>query len=550
MDNSFYKKIKVRLSINLLFLLFYLALKPITAIACTNCNSQTFLQKQLSEKSDTNKIDKTSKRILKRYQKKGYITASFDSINNSSTNFYKGPRFFYDTISYNFDITQYHPKLIQHEPINLKTLKNFEVNVINALKSQGYYFAQLHKKVSIDSANISISYNLNKGDLIYVDSCAYNNKIVSYNYLTRTTGLISNKPINHRMLINLEKNINLTNIIKFDSLQITTINNKLKPKIFLSKASQNTFNGIIGIATKDKIEATGSIELSLINTLKHGESIYLKWNKNNTLSQTINLNTNIPYLFKSPLGITGNFHLYKVDSTYTKTHILGGLVVTNIDYGKFAINTNYYSSIVNFSNDSLNYANSNSILYGLGYTYSSLNHFLNPNAGFKINTNFSAGNKNTDFNPSSQHKSTLFIADLQLYKPIELGLGVLFLSSHSGVIINDSLAINDLNIIGGINNFRGFNENSIYSKSHLLISADYRINLSRDSFAYAFSSIGLTEEFENKKFKMNTRKAFGFGLNLKTKAGIIQVAYALGFLNNQTTKFNDAKIHIGYLNTF
>ncbi|HAO03503.1 MAG TPA: hypothetical protein DCQ15_02145 [Chitinophagaceae bacterium] len=114
-----------------------------------------------------------------------------------------------------------------------------------------------------------------------------------------------------------------------------------------------------------------------------------------------------------------------------------------------------------------------------------------------------------------------------------------------------SLFRNELFLLGGYKLMRGFNEESIYASWYNVFTAEYRYLTGLNSYLYIFADQG----FVKNKYQLqnnNTRfTGVGLGMSYETKAGLLNVSFAIG--NRSDQKFNlrsASKIHFGYINYF
>ena len=98
---------------------------------------------------------------------------------------------------------------------------------------------------------------------------------------------------------------------------------------------------------------------------------------------------------------------------------------------------------------------------------------------------------------------------------------------------------------------RGFNEESIYASRYGVFTAEYRYLVGLNSYLFAFADLGWVK---NKYQAVDINNQFigaGLGIMYETKAGLLNISYALG--KRDDVKFNireASKIHFGYINYF
>jgi hypothetical protein len=108
--------------------------------------------------------------------------------------------------------------------------------------------------------------------------------------------------------------------------------------VYLEKTKPNTFDGYIGFTNDDnkKLTFNGYLDLVLNNILNSGEKLSLYWKSDGKDQKTFNLGIELPYIFKSPIGLKAELNIYKQDSTFQNTR-------TAIDLGYyFNYNTRLY----------------------------------------------------------------------------------------------------------------------------------------------------------------------------------------------------------------
>ncbi len=114
--------------------------------------------------------------------------------------------------------------------------------------------------------------------------------------------------------------------------------------------------------TTNKIEFDGYLNLNLVNNLNYGESFSLIYKSDENEQRTFNVNTNLPYILNSPIGVNLNLNIFRKDSTFTivnqtakiyytlnrKNKIFGGVDLTNsenlLNQTSSSSNVNDYNS--------------------------------------------------------------------------------------------------------------------------------------------------------------------------------------------------------------
>ena len=316
--------------------------------------------------------------------------------------------------------------------------------------------------------------------------------------------------------------------------------------LYLEKNRSNTFDGFLGFGNNEstsKVEFNGYLNLNLINNLNFGETFGLVYKSDENEQRTFNVTTNLPYIFKSPLGANLNLDIFKKDSTYTIVNQSAKLF--------YQINkkNKVYSGITlsksnNFLNSTSNLIKDyNSTFISTSFEYSnSIDDYLFPmRSYFYIQSDIGKRDlDNTKENQVGLRFKTFKILDLNNSNSI-------YININGETLFSDNYYENELKRFGGINSIRGFEENSLFATLYSVINSEYRYVLNNNIYVHTIIDAAYYEDDINKtKEKLF---GFGFGFGLITKAGLFKLNYANGLSENQPFKINNSKIHLS-LNAF
>ena len=163
---------------------------------------------------------------------------------------------------------------------------------------------------------------------------------------------------------------------------------------------------------------------------------------------------------------------------------------------------------------------------------------INKNAGIQDSLY-----KNVQLRSNQLQLEADFKKFINLYKR-----NILLLSAKTKWIESNRLFNNELLRLGGINDLRGFDEESIYASYFWTATFEYRYSIDRNSFFRAFFDQGY---FYNKiSSTADYPYGVGVGVQVQTVAGMLQLNYALGAQNNSGLNFQTGKIHFGIINYF
>ena len=320
-----------------------------------------------------------------------------------------------------------------------------------------------------------------------------------------------------------------------------------KVYVYLEKAKSNTFDGYIGFTNDEqkKLVFSGYIDLILNNALNSGEKLSLYWKSDGQDQKTFNLGVELPYIFKSPLGIKAQLNIFKQDSTFQNTQ-------TAIDLGYyFNYNTRLYlgyqstesSDIQNVNNASLNDYENSFITANFEFLNFKNDDFLFPEKT-NINLKIGTGKRNSNLENNNQ-----FFGNFTIKHNFYLNnKNIISLKSQNYYLQSDSYIINELYRFGGINSIRGFNENSLQGNFFSSLLTEYRYVLAPSIYVHTIMDYGYFQD-KTSDIKGNL-VGLGFGFGLLTKNGLFNIVYANGSTKEQTVKLSNSIVHISFKANF
>lgn len=318
--------------------------------------------------------------------------------------------------------------------------------------------------------------------------------------------------------------------------------------LYIEKTKSNSFDGFLGFGTNEennKLEFDGYLNLILVNNLNYGESLKVNYKSDEIDQKTFNINLNLPYLFRSPIGTEFELTIFKKDSTFTTAKQSGNLFYqVNPNQKVFAGIQSIQSSNL-LSDDSNNLKDYNSTFYNIRYHYLKNNTKSNM---FPLNFALTLG-LGSGFRKQEGKKTNQTLGNLHLEKVFTLNKKNSFYTRVNGsILFSDDFLTNELFRFGGINSIRGFEENSIEANSLGVLNTEYRYLLSQNLYIHSIIDFAYFEnDISNSKEKLF---GFGFGFGLATQAGLLKFNYANGKSDNQKFKLSDSKIHLSLTANF
>ena len=110
--------------------------------------------------------------------------------------------------------------------------------------------------------------------------------------------------------------------------------------------------------------------------------------------------------------------------------------------------------------------------------------------------------------------------------------------------------INELFRFGGILTLRGFDEQSLLLSNYQIGTAEIRLLSGQQSYFLTFADFGRIQSLATQNAFENSVLGLGVGGAFSTPAGLLNLTYALGQRDNAGFQFNQAKVHIGLINSF
>jgi hypothetical protein len=311
--------------------------------------------------------------------------------------------------------------------------------------------------------------------------------------------------------------------------------------VYLEKAKANNFDGFVGFSNDEnkKVIFNGYIDLTLNNALNSGEKIALYWKSNGKDQKTFNLGVEIPYIFKSPIGLKTQLNIFKQDSTYQNTQ-------TAIDLGYyFNYNTRLYLGYQSAESSDIKNINTATLSDYKNKFYTTNFEFINyKNDDFlfpeKSNFNIKIGTGKRD--SKFQHNSQFF-GSVNLKHNFYLNnKNIINIKSQNFYLQSDEYIINELYRFGGINSIRGFNENMLQGTMFSSILTEYRYVLSPSIYVHSIMDFAYFQD-KTSNLKGNLL-GLGFGFGILTKNGLLNLVYANGSTKDQAIKLSNSIVHI------
>lgn len=362
-----------------------------------------------------------------------------------------------------------------------------------------------------------------------------------------------NKTFNQKTVKELYDDINnfgIVNQSKYPEILFT--NDSTKIYIYIEKRKANNFDGYIGFSNDEnkKINLNGYLDITLLNTLLAGEQFSLYWKSDGNQQKTFNTKLEIPYIFKSPLGIKAQLNIFKQDSTFQNTK-------TAIDLGYYLnYNTKIYIGYQTTESSDIQNTNSTTISdFKSSFTTSTFDYIKTDPVNYllpkkaSLNLLLAFGKRNTNNQPETVTSSNQFYTNLNYSYNFELNQkNFININSQNFYLSSKNYIANELFRFGGINSIRGFLENSLQANLFLSILTEYRYLVSKKLYINSILDYGVYQDLtrSENKTKLNKLTGIGLGTTIQTTSGILKINITNSITDEQNLKLYNTIINICY----
>lgn len=533
-------------------------------------------------------------------QAKGFVAASLDSVYFDTTSarlvVYLGQQYKWAHINTAVADPEvlansgWNEKLFANKPINFDQLKSLKERMLVYLENNGYPFG----KIFLDSINLtddSVTANLiiDKGPLYKIDSIrVYGSAKISNEFLQRYLEIPNGSTYNREKLIGISKKLQELSFVEEEQpSNMSLLGTGSVLNLYLKQKKSSQVNAIVGFLPNNdqlsskKLLITGEANIHLRNAFGGGEALGLNWQQLQVKSPRLNIYYQHPFLFNSPVGVNFSFDMLRKDSSYLNINlnIGGSYVISESESGKIFLQ--HFQTIISQGgiNDAFviatktlpDIADVSSLSVGLEYEKSKTNYRLNPRSGHEYRLGGSAGSKKIKKNneilelkdpsdPSFDYGTLYDTIKLNSYllrmmgsigKYFPIGKqGTFKTGLNGGAIFSDNIFRNELFQIGGYKLLRGFDEESQYVSQYVVGTLEYRYLIGLNSFFFGFVDGGWARNNSQHSKYSHTYFGTGLGLALETKAGIFNLAWAVGKRDDTPFNLRQSKIHFGFVNYF
>lgn len=537
-------------------------------------------------------------RLMPDLRARGWITASLDSVQVDSLSatawLFPGERYQWHIIREPageerlLQETGWNPRAWEGKAVDMTRVKAWQEKALAWLENHGHPFARVQlDSMKLEPEGLTAALVVDRGPLYHIDSIRNAGKAhIGNDFLQRYLGIANGSLYRRERLDAISRRImELPYLQEVKSWDLTMLGSGSTLNLYLDPRKSSQINALIGFLPASsnnggKLLMTGEANINLKNALGGGETIGVNWQQLQVKSPRLDLAFSQPYMFHSAFGLDFHFNLYKRDSSYLNINMQLGLqyLVSAQQSGRIfyqlfrtnllTVDTNYIKATKQLPP----YLDVTSSNLGVDYQFNNTDYRFNPRRGNEFSVVLSGGlrnvRKNTNITSLTSDgsgkpydfgtlydtvKLRTYLVKLRLNAAHHIKLArqaTLRTAFQGGWMQTQQAFNNEVFQIGGYKLMRGFDEESIFSTAFAVGTAEYRYLIGLNSYLFAFGDYGWAKNDAYGVAANHTYLGLGAGIAFETKAGIINLSYAVGKRNDQPFSFRQSKIHIGFISLF
>lgn len=536
--------------------------------------------------------------MVDQQRSKGYITFSVDSVrygdSSAEVTVFVGQRYTWRSVSLKpsdatlFSAMGYQERSFNGKTVDMDKLAQFQERALAYMENHGYPFARFQlDSLQIQGSEVSGVWGIDKGPHYKIDSMTVTGSArISRYYLQQYLEIPNGSFYNKSRLDNVSRRLReLPFLRESRPWDMTMVGTGSTLNLYLDSKRSSQVNALVGFLPANqtlggKMLITGEANLNLKNAFGGGETLGLNWQQLQIQSPRLNIMFQQPFIFRSRFGFDFNFDLFKKDSSFLNLNLLVGMqyAASQQQQGRLFFQ-NLRTNLITVDTNTIKrtkalpqYLDVSSSNLGLDYSFNNTDYRLNPRQGNEFFIMVSGGlrkirENNTILSLTTDASGKPFDFS-SLYDTLTLRTYVLRLklagahyfrtgrqatlktAVNAGLIQTENAFRNEVFQIGGYKLLRGFDEESIFASQYAVVTAEYRYLIGLNAYVFAFMDGGWARDKTFSTDISHTYFGTGFGIALETKAGILNLSYAVGKRDDATFSLQQSKIHFGFVSIF
>lgn len=533
-------------------------------------------------------------------QSKGYVTASLDSVffdTAYATLFlFLGRQYKWAKVSTSasdqviLSMSGWNEKLFTNKAIDFKKVDELKEQVMTYLENNGHPFGKIYMdSLNLKGDSLFAVLKIEKGPVYKIDSIrVFGNAKISNKFLQNYLDIHNRSIYKKDKLISISKKLSeLPYLQEEQSSDLSLLGTGSVLNLYLKQKRSSQINLLIGFLpnneqlSEKKLLITGEANIHLKNAFGGGESFGLNWQQLQYKSPRLNIFYQQPYIFNSPISMDLSFDMLRKDSSYLNIDMNLGARYSLSEAQSGSLFLHNFQTIISqggideekvIATHSLpDIADMGVIALGIEFERNKTNYRFNPRSGYEFKIGGSVGSKKVKKNNEILELKDLNDPDFDfetLYDTVKLKSYQLKLSSLAakyfpvgkqgtfkagikfGFLESQNIYRNELFQLGGYKTLRGFNEESEYVSRYIIGTIEYRYLIGQNSYFFAFADGGWAGNTSNSPSYDHTYFGAGLGMAFETKAGIFNLAWAVGKREDNSFNLSQSKIHFGFVNYF
>ncbi len=500
---------------------------------------------------------KITEEILDSLQKNGYIQAHLSKKTDHLVNkIYYGNYYEYiyiekkDTTENLINKDIYSKKASKFYKIPIKEITVFLEKIKKELNQQGYVFAKVNLynfEIKNQKLTAKLQYYKQKKKRVLDTIVIKGYTNFPRSYLKYFCNLKKKEHINTSNILkktnNLEQ-IPFVEVIK--TAEILFNPDRTSLYLYLKKQRQNQFEGIIGFLTEPetgKLQFNGHAKIKMINLFNRGETLAIDYEKNTSKQSLFDINIKWPFIFKSPIGIEANLNLFHQIDQFTRnqqkliiSYPITSKLETKIGYSSQTATSNINRVDIN---ESLQSYVSNFGILSLLYQKRNPKNSHKP-FKYRSEITYQKGERNQNRQQKIYFKTA--------YEFKLTNKSNLYLQNENNVLLSSDYISDELERFGGIDDLRGYEENSLLGNTRSTYNIEYHYLLNPNISTHTITDAGY---FENKvSHTKGWLYGFGAGISIIQKNTLLKFNYVLGKRGDQKINLSEAKVHLKLVSYF
>lgn len=312
---------------------------------------------------------------------------------------------------------------------------------------------------------------------------------------------------------------------------------------YLKKNTVNQFDGFLGFASGEasNLRLDGYLDLLLTNNLNYGESLSLNYKADGNDQSQLKIQTTLPYLFRTPVGLEAEIALFRRDSTFSTTDLSANLFYTLTRHSSIGLgyisqtSENLRDTDIETATNITDYTSN-----GARASYKFIKRAANYFFPIKTSIHLQAG-----FLSRSTTLEELFQVPIEFRAAHNFEFSPkhnLYIRNITQHLESDNFVTNELFRFGGIQSIRGFDENTLLANTVSILNTEYRLILNQGLYVNTLFDVAY---FENDLLNEQSQLySVGVGAGVRTRAGVLKINLANGKFENLPFQFSNTRLHL------